>query len=930
MTVFQMADAFLFKPLMLLFEVIYTVANTLIADPGLSIIALSLAMNFLVLPLYRRADALQEEERETEERLKDGVAHIKKVFKGDEKMMILDTYYRQNHYKPTDVMKGAVSLLLQIPFFVAAYRFLSELPLLTGAALGPIENLAVPDGLIHVFGLTLNALPILMTVINLISCVIFTKGATLKSRLQLYGMAVFFLFFLYDSPSGLVFYWTLNNVFSLGKTIFYKLKDPKGAFRILLSLGSIGLSVSIPFFEGDFTEALFLVAFSVILQLPLLIFLAKEWLKARRARKGMAPKAPRELRLFAGLTVPDHALMFRAGLFLAVLIGLVIPTGVIKSSPQEFIHIAYYESPVWIIVNCFMISAGTFVLWAGIFYRLFPEKGKGVTALLFLLFAVAGVANYMFFGKNLPNLSPSLIYNEELTFSSKELILNLALLLFIAAGLLFAVRYLRKYVRAGLLVLTLALALMLPSGLRTIKKDADTVKNYTLSEDGLPVITMTDRGTNVVVIMLDRLLGEYLPYIFNELPGLKTSFDGFTAYENVISFGRCTNIGGPGIFGGYEYTPVNMNLRRTELLKDKHNEAIRVLPTLFSENGYQVTQVDPILANYQWTSDLSVFDDIENSTSYHAIGLYEPRSSYDSWKESVYRNFFCYGFMKCSPLAVQPFLYESGRYRVSFLPENTQYFYGLSRAEGYPTEFANSYSVLEHLKTSTVLSKEGTDQFLVFTCDAPHQQSILSEPDYSISSSIDNTVYDSGHIDRFTLDGETYVMDEADSMAHYCVNAACYLELARWFDVLREMGVYDNTKIIIVSDHGRYLPGNDADEVLEDAVDWTAFYPVLLVKEIGATGFRVSDELMTNADVPALATAGVIENALNPFTGNPLYDPDAKSGPLYILNSTEYDIKRNCGTRFLPGNWYKITGGDVRDSSSWENAGTDTYLPEGY
>ena len=62
----------LIRPLQLVFEVIFTIANRVVGDPGLSIIALSLAMNFLVLPLYRRADAMQEEERDRDLRLHDG------------------------------------------------------------------------------------------------------------------------------------------------------------------------------------------------------------------------------------------------------------------------------------------------------------------------------------------------------------------------------------------------------------------------------------------------------------------------------------------------------------------------------------------------------------------------------------------------------------------------------------------------------------------------------------------------------------------------------------------------------------------------------------------------------------------------------------------------------------------------------------------
>ena len=68
---------------------------------------------------------------------------------------------------------------------------------------------------------------LLMTLINIVSGIIYTKGHPLKSKIQVYGLALVFLVLLYHSPSGLVFYWLLNNVFSLVKNIFYKLKDPK-------------------------------------------------------------------------------------------------------------------------------------------------------------------------------------------------------------------------------------------------------------------------------------------------------------------------------------------------------------------------------------------------------------------------------------------------------------------------------------------------------------------------------------------------------------------------------------------------------------------------------------------------------------------------------------------------------------------------------
>ena len=127
MSFWEIIDTILLKSLGLIFETVYMLAYKVIGNPGLSIIVLSLFMNFLVLPLYMRADAIQEEEHDLEKKLQKGVDHIKRTFTGDERMLLLQTYYRQNHYRPVYVLRSAVSLLLQIPFFIAAYRFLSGL-----------------------------------------------------------------------------------------------------------------------------------------------------------------------------------------------------------------------------------------------------------------------------------------------------------------------------------------------------------------------------------------------------------------------------------------------------------------------------------------------------------------------------------------------------------------------------------------------------------------------------------------------------------------------------------------------------------------------------------------------------------------------------------------------------------------------------------
>ena len=185
MTVLHMLYELLIGPLELLFEVIFVIANRKVSNPAYAIIALSLAMNLLVLPLYRRADAMQAEERDREEKMRPWIDHIKKTFSGDERFMMLQEYYRQNDYKPTDVFKGSVSLFLEIPFFIAAYRFLSGLQILKGVSFGPITDLGSPDQLLAFGDIRLNLLPILMTVINVVAAAVYMKGMPLKNKVQM-------------------------------------------------------------------------------------------------------------------------------------------------------------------------------------------------------------------------------------------------------------------------------------------------------------------------------------------------------------------------------------------------------------------------------------------------------------------------------------------------------------------------------------------------------------------------------------------------------------------------------------------------------------------------------------------------------------------------------------------------------------------------
>ncbi len=908
MSFFTVLETLLLGPLKLLFEVIFEVANRFVNHPGLSIVFLSFIMNILVLPLYKRADAMQEEARDMDAKIHDGVQHIKKVFSGDEKMMILQTYYRQNNYKPTSALNGSVSLLLEIPFFMAAYQFLSNLDLLNGATLGPISDLGVPDGLLSIGGITINLLPVLMTFVNVISCALYLKGFPLKTKIQLYGMAVFFLVFLYESPAGLVFYWTLNNLFSLVKTIFYKLKNPRKVLCTLTSsLGVVILAFGAFLYDTQsLKRKLFIICIGLLLVSPMFVPLLKHKVKVLLGNDGKKP---------------NKKMFFLGSLFLTLLVGVLIPSTYIAASPQEYVDITYFHNPLWYIVRTTCMAVGSFLVWMRVFYWLASKEGK----VLFdkLVWVLCGVmfVNYMFFGTNLGVISSTLQYENGLTFTRGEQFLNLAVLAVLALVMYFVATKWYKLTVPIMLTATITFCAMSTMNLVKINQSVSEVVAEQTTDK--PNIQLSKTGQNVVVLLLDRAMGGYLPYFFNEKPELREQFEGFTYYSNTVSFGGFTNFGTPALLGGYEYTPVELNKRSKESLVSKHNEALKVMPVLFAQQGYDVTICDPVYANYQWIPDLSVFDDYPEMKVYNTKGIFSEPKQKEQAIHTNYRNFFCFSIMKSMPLCMQSVIYNGGTYNqtqlsgeVSYIAQTMQ---GTMLAEGVNKLFMDSYNVLEKMSSITRVTENENNTFSFMYNEMTHEPMLLQEPDYMPSERVDNTQYDVENTERFTVDGRTLDMSTEQQVIHYQTNMAAFIQLGKWFDYLRENDVYDNTKIIIVSDHGRSLMQFDElvfDKKTEVYKNAEFYYPLLMIKDFNSTEFSISEEFMTNADVPTLATEGLIENPANPFTGKTINNNEKYAHDQFIILSHDWDVTVNDGNTFMPAAWASVKD-NLWDKDKW-------------
>ena len=829
-----------------------------------AIYGVSIAINFLALPLYNIADALQEKEKKISKSLEYRVKRIKKAFKGDEQFMMLSEYYRQNNYHPLYVLRSSLSILIEIPFFIAAYHYLSHASYLKNAVFWVFSDLSAPDALFSInigsIALTINVLPIIMTIINFISGYIYTKDSTLRDKIQLYAMGIFFLVILYDSPSGLVIYWILNNIFSLVKTIILKTKNPKKVAHIVVSILLYCLFAFL--FNVKRNYAYTVLVFALIFTIYPFI---KKLIANKRAYKTEDKR-----------NINYLPLLLSSGIGLTLLCGFLLPASTIATSPIEFSFIGDTASPASYVWKSLAVFSGLFLFWPFCIYKMFGDNVKKGESLLFSFVFICALANAFVFSGNYGLLNTQ-FFLEDTSLLQNISILNKIGPIAIALICIVIINLLIKANKASILsfaFLSLSIAeacfgLIKISRINKIFNDytdSKTIIREDIKESGIePVYHLTKTGKNVVVLFLDRAINSFLPYALKDIPELKDELDGFTYYPNTISFSDNTVTGSPAMMAGYEYTFEKLNERASEYLVDKHNEASLVAPTLFSNAGFNVTITDPPFPNYSWSGDLSAFKGLKNCNVTEIKGAYANKyaneieyadnGSADDLTSKESRNF---AVMQCLPPIARPWFNESLRSADSILSNEIQSFF-------------NSFSGLYYLKDLSDFETE-TDQYIFIGNETTHEPMYLDES-YTIPTRKDASA------------AIAYPTEDSLVFMHYQSFVAAMKQTGIWLDYLKANNVYDNTRIIIVSDHGRHINLNSPLDS-----DKAGYTPLLLVKDFNSRGELKSDySFMTNADTIFFEVDGLDIPATNPFTGKELIPDKSEGINVYPTQGNEYN-----------------------------------------
>jgi hypothetical protein len=499
-------------------------------------------------------------------------------------------------------------------------------------------------------------------------------------------------------------------------------------------------------------------------------------------------------------------------------------------------------------------------------------------------------------------MTPGLHFSSFKEVSGRQKLINIVCILMVCAAM-FKLLLWKKKDKVLLSLQSIIVASFLCFGIMNVIKIVNNFTNVPskdFSSYFKQQYTFTKTGKNVLVIMLDRAISGYVPYIFEEKPELLKSFEGFAYYPNTISFGGRTIYGAPGIFGGYYYAPLEIQKRANESWWDKYHESMQVLPIILAESGFRVTVHD------QFDMDNRLYDKFDNISAENIIGRYTDiylnqfhDFSFKDYYKILYSNLIRFSFLKVSPLLFHRIIYDDGDYFIIF----TNFRVDSSTYSNYTID---NYASLYYLSDITGITDENKNYSAIFFNNLTHEPAFMEAPDYKPSNNFENR-------GKGPFAGES----------HYHINMASFVLLAKWFDFLKESGVYDNTRIIIVSDHGAGLHVFPKKTTLPNGHTLESYAALLMVKDFDAEfTLTVNNSFMTTADVPHIAAAGIVHNMINPFTGKELVI-DKNNGVTITTSQAwvpkgtfrhgyEYDIKSNewlhvKNNIFDPANWSPVT-----------------------
>ncbi len=189
--------------------------NKIVKNYGLAIIIFTILIKLILYPLTHK----QFESMVKMQKIQPVINQVKEQYKNEPQKLNKELMQVYKKYK-VNPFGGCLPLILQMPIFFAIWDMLQYSLELRSASFLWVRSLALPDTIGYLGSIPINILPIIMGATMLLQQ--SQTGTDARQKSMMYFLPLIFLIFFWKMPSGLVLYWTIQNILSIGQQYLIK------------------------------------------------------------------------------------------------------------------------------------------------------------------------------------------------------------------------------------------------------------------------------------------------------------------------------------------------------------------------------------------------------------------------------------------------------------------------------------------------------------------------------------------------------------------------------------------------------------------------------------------------------------------------------------------------------------------------------------
>ncbi|MFP4166473.1 MAG: membrane protein insertase YidC [Opitutales bacterium] len=186
--------------------------HAIVPSWGWSIVIMTICIKLLFWPLTAKASRSQKRMS----KIQGPMAELKEKYKDNPQKMQQETMklFREHQVNP---VAGCLPILIQMPIFLGLFYMLRTASELRYEPFLWVSDLSQSDTIAEIGGFPLNLLPLIMGLTMFLQMSMMPVSPTadpVQQKIFKFLPAVF-LVFLYSFPSGLVLYWTVQNILTI-------------------------------------------------------------------------------------------------------------------------------------------------------------------------------------------------------------------------------------------------------------------------------------------------------------------------------------------------------------------------------------------------------------------------------------------------------------------------------------------------------------------------------------------------------------------------------------------------------------------------------------------------------------------------------------------------------------------------------------------